>query len=99
MVRSLLALLLLASASAFAAEPNAASSSLTQSSTTMPPAPVGADGFTNPLSTLKYNPGLDQREFERASLSRHWTSTIRWSPGTDASITSTTGWTNGSCCR
>ncbi|MDR6232480.1 phospholipid-binding lipoprotein MlaA [Pseudomonas psychrotolerans] len=68
MVRSLLALLLLASASAFAAEPNAASSSLTQSSTTMPPAPVGADGFTNPLSTLKYNPGLDQREFERASL-------------------------------
>ncbi len=61
MVKSLLALLLLASASVFAA-------SLTIGSDTMPAAPVGADGFSNPLSTLKYNSGLDQREFERASL-------------------------------
>ncbi len=26
------------------------------------------DGFTNPLSTLEFNPGLDQREFERATF-------------------------------
>jgi phospholipid-binding lipoprotein MlaA len=37
-------------------------------STKAPAGPVGADSFTNPLSTLKFNPGLDQREFERASL-------------------------------
>lgn len=28
---------------------------------------VDADGFTNPLQYLKFNPGLDQQEFERAS--------------------------------
>lgn len=27
-----------------------------------------ADGFTEPLKSLKFNPGLDQREFERATL-------------------------------
>jgi phospholipid-binding lipoprotein MlaA len=27
-----------------------------------------ADGFTHPLNALKFNPGLDQREFERATL-------------------------------
>ncbi|WP_409279149.1 MlaA family lipoprotein [Pseudomonas defluvii] len=27
-----------------------------------------ADGFTQPLKTLKFNPGLDQREFERSTL-------------------------------
>src|SRR5690606_13811073 len=26
------------------------------------------DGFTRPLEHLKFNPGLDQREFERASF-------------------------------
>ncbi|MDD0975585.1 VacJ family lipoprotein [Pseudomonas fontis] len=29
---------------------------------------VDPDGFTEPLKTLKFNPGLDQREFERATL-------------------------------
>ena len=28
-----------------------------------------ADGFTQPLKSLQFNPGLDQREFERATLS------------------------------
>ncbi|MCU7645235.1 MlaA family lipoprotein [Pseudomonas piscis] len=28
-----------------------------------------ADGFTEPLKQLKFNPGLDQREFERSTLS------------------------------
>lgn len=28
---------------------------------------VDADGFTNPLQHLQFNPGLDQQEFERAS--------------------------------
>ncbi|GAO95448.1 VacJ family lipoprotein [Pseudomonas syringae pv. actinidiae] len=27
-----------------------------------------ADGFTQPLKSLQFNPGLDQREFERASI-------------------------------
>nr|WP_256675903.1 VacJ family lipoprotein [Pseudomonas sp. R5(2019)] len=36
--------------------------------TTVPPRTVGADGFTDPLKQLKFNPGLDQREFERSSL-------------------------------
>ncbi|MGH8354937.1 MAG: MlaA family lipoprotein, partial [Pseudomonas sp.] len=30
---------------------------------------AAADGFTEPLKTLKFNPGLDQREFERSTLS------------------------------
>ncbi|ROL66452.1 VacJ family lipoprotein [Pseudomonas vranovensis] len=30
--------------------------------------PVDADGFTEPLKALKFNPGLDQREFERSTL-------------------------------
>ncbi len=29
---------------------------------------VDPDGFSEPLKTLKFNPGLDQREFERSSL-------------------------------
>jgi phospholipid-binding lipoprotein MlaA len=29
---------------------------------------VEADGFTEPLKELKFNPGLDQREFERSTL-------------------------------
>jgi len=29
---------------------------------------ANADGFTEPLKTLTFNPGLDQREFERATL-------------------------------
>ena len=29
---------------------------------------VDADGFTNPLQNLQFNPGLDQREFERATF-------------------------------
>ncbi|MGE7957894.1 MlaA family lipoprotein [Pseudomonas sp. NPDC089530] len=35
-----------------------------------PPAPPAADpdGFTQPLKRLTFNPGLDQREFERSSL-------------------------------
>lgn len=30
--------------------------------------PADADGFTQPLERLKFNPRLDQREFERATL-------------------------------
>ncbi|KAF1052401.1 MAG: putative phospholipid-binding lipoprotein MlaA [Stenotrophomonas maltophilia] len=30
--------------------------------------PPDADGFKHPLDSLKFNPGLDQREFERATL-------------------------------
>ncbi|KDN97905.2 ABC transporter [Pseudomonas sp. R32] len=29
---------------------------------------VDSDGFTEPLKALKFNPGLDQREFERSTL-------------------------------
>ncbi|NER66047.1 VacJ family lipoprotein, partial [Pseudomonas sp. MAFF212427] len=29
---------------------------------------VESDGFTEPLKALKFNPGLDQREFERSTL-------------------------------
>ena len=29
---------------------------------------LDADGFTQPLKSLQFNPGLDQREFERASI-------------------------------
>lgn len=29
---------------------------------------IDPDGFTNPLSTLEFNPGLDQHEFERATF-------------------------------
>ncbi|MQT78021.1 MULTISPECIES: MlaA family lipoprotein [Pseudomonas] len=35
---------------------------------TLPPRTVEADGFTDPLKQLKFNPGLDQREFERSTL-------------------------------
>jgi phospholipid-binding lipoprotein MlaA len=31
------------------------------------PTVVGADGFKEPLTKLKFNPGLDQREFERST--------------------------------
>ncbi|KAF0863659.1 VacJ family lipoprotein [Pseudomonas sp. LD120] len=37
------------------------------SKTTTPSVP-DADGFTEPLKQLKFNPGLDQREFERSTL-------------------------------
>nr|WP_244158115.1 VacJ family lipoprotein [Pseudomonas flavescens] len=30
--------------------------------------PIDDDGFKQPLSRLKFNPGLDQREFERSTL-------------------------------
>jgi len=33
------------------------------------PTVVDPDGFTEPLTKLKFNPGLDQREFERSTLS------------------------------
>lgn len=32
------------------------------------PQTADADGFTDPLSSLEFNPGLDDREFERATL-------------------------------
>ncbi len=32
------------------------------------PRSVDPDGFTEPLKQLKFNPGLDQREFERSTL-------------------------------
>jgi hypothetical protein len=32
------------------------------------PTVVDADGFKEPLTKLKFNPGLDQREFERSTL-------------------------------
>ncbi|MCL6703199.1 VacJ family lipoprotein [Pseudomonas sp. T1.Ur] len=32
------------------------------------PVVVDADGFKEPLTKLKFNPGLDQREFERSTL-------------------------------
>ncbi|MFL6967906.1 VacJ family lipoprotein [Pseudomonas alvandae] len=32
------------------------------------PVVVDADGFKQPLTKLKFNPGLDQREFERSTL-------------------------------
>ena len=32
------------------------------------PVKVDSDGFKEPLTKLKFNPGLDQREFERSSL-------------------------------
>ena len=32
------------------------------------PVVVDSDGFKEPLTKLKFNPGLDQREFERSSL-------------------------------
>ena len=32
------------------------------------PTVVDSDGFKEPLSHLKFNPGLDQREFERSSV-------------------------------
>ena len=32
------------------------------------PVVVDSDGFKEPLSKLKFNPGLDQREFERSTL-------------------------------
>jgi len=35
---------------------------------TAAPAVVDPDGFKEPLTKLKFNPGLDQREFERSTL-------------------------------
>ena len=32
------------------------------------PVVVDSDGFKEPLTKLKFNPGLDQREFERSTL-------------------------------
>jgi len=55
---SLLLALLLATGAAQAADPQ-----------TPATAPVAdADGFTEPLKALKFNPGLDQHEFERSTL-------------------------------
>jgi len=54
--RLLITALLLAAAPAFADEPAPAASV------------IDTDGFTEPLRELKFNPGLDQREFERATL-------------------------------
>ncbi|MEK1943635.1 MAG: VacJ family lipoprotein [Pseudomonas sp.] len=54
---SLLLALLLASGAAHAAEPGAT-----------PSTPAEPDGFTEPLKGLKFNAGLDQREFERSTL-------------------------------
>ncbi len=54
---SLLLALLLASGAVHAAEPAAT-----------PSTPAEPDGFTEPLKGLKFNPGLDQREFERSTL-------------------------------
>ncbi|HCH0431538.1 TPA: VacJ family lipoprotein [Pseudomonas aeruginosa] len=34
----------------------------------LPPRQLDGDGFSRPLDQLKFNPGLDQREFERATL-------------------------------
>lgn len=34
----------------------------------LPPRKLDGDGFSRPLDQLKFNPGLDQREFERATL-------------------------------
>jgi len=45
---------------------------------------VDEDGFTHPLRNLEFNPGLDQREFERATFQR-WTCTTRSNRLTDAS--------------
>ena len=42
---------------------------LAQADDTPPQASTAdADGFTQPLKSLKFNPGLDQREFERSTL-------------------------------
>ncbi|WP_175652451.1 MlaA family lipoprotein [Pseudomonas sp. Marseille-P9899] len=54
--RLLITALLLSAGTAFADEPAPAASV------------VDADGFTEPLKELKFNPGLDQREFERSTL-------------------------------
>ena len=54
--RLLITALLLASAQAFADESAPTASAL------------DTDGFTEPLKELKFNPGLDQREFERATF-------------------------------
>ncbi|MEG0858068.1 MAG: VacJ family lipoprotein [Pseudomonas sp.] len=44
-------------------------SALVQAEETAPRASVvDSDGFTEPLKELKFNPGLDQREFERSTL-------------------------------
>ena len=44
-------------------------SALVQAEETAPRASVvDSDGFTEPLKALKFNPGLDQREFERSTL-------------------------------
>ncbi|PWK32961.1 MlaA family lipoprotein [Pseudomonas sp. B21-040] len=46
------------------------SAGMVQAEGTVPPAPnvVEPDGYTQPLKQLEFNPGLDQREFERSTL-------------------------------
>ncbi|WP_375098315.1 MULTISPECIES: VacJ family lipoprotein [unclassified Pseudomonas] len=61
-----LGLALFASASALAAEV-APRTSVVEADALDTPA-VENDGFLNPLRELKFNPGLDQREFERSTL-------------------------------
>ena len=72
----ILALALLASSSVMAAEV-APRASVVEADTVHPPTMTAEgikpttpdpDGFTEPLRELKFNPGLDQREFERSTL-------------------------------
>lgn len=84
--RLLITALLLSAAPAFADEPAPAASV------------IDTDGFTEPLKELKFNPGLDQREFERSTLNalevydplESWNRRV---------YTSTTASTNGCSCR
>ena len=68
----ILALAVLASGSALAAEvaprTSVIEADVMDAPTTDAPAAEN-DGFLNPLRELKFNPGLDQREFERSTLS------------------------------
>jgi len=57
---------LLASASAVAVEPAPRSSVI--EADVVDTHTIDSDGFTEPLRALKFNPGLDQREFERSTF-------------------------------
>lgn len=60
MAKHLLLLAALLSAGGYANADNSKANSTTV---------VDQDGFTEPMTKLKFNPGLDQREFERSTLS------------------------------
>ncbi|MEA5669894.1 VacJ family lipoprotein [Pseudomonas sp. MH2] len=64
--RLILALALLVSTSALAAE-TAPRTSVIEADVVDTPT-MESDGFLDPLRELKFNPGLDQREFERSTL-------------------------------